>query len=316
MIYKSLYESIGNGRLLLPADYSCDVFVSAYNLSDRVISTFDKINSGSKYWVIHNEYEFSDSELPYGANILQSDSGNESDFIYEVMDSVVSGLRVDDSLCIDVTGFMRPHLMFLLMYLRASGVANVDLIYTEPSHYLRKSDTVFSSDVYSVRQVGGYEGVHKVDLSNDVLLVGCGYDHDLVSQVISYKSGAKLLQLLSLPSLSADMYQESLVRLQKVADAPMRVPDEQISYVCANDPFATCLVLEKSISKFELAQGAITNLYLSPLATKPQVIGFALYYIREMIDQSTSVIFPYAKSYSKETGAGVGRRWLYRISIV
>lgn len=40
-----------------------DIFISAFNASDRVKDVFNKVNSNYKYWLIHPEYKFSDDEL-------------------------------------------------------------------------------------------------------------------------------------------------------------------------------------------------------------------------------------------------------------
>ncbi len=291
-----------------------DILLSAFNLSARVRDVFADINAKYKCWLIHNEYCFLEKELPSDGILCKSSATDEGDFIHDVIATIPVPLDPTLRLCVDITGFMRPHLMFLMKYLWDLGFANFDMIYTEPSHYSRRGDTVFSSDVIEVRQVNGYEGTHSVDMTNDVLVVGAGYDHDLVSNVIANKSSARLLQLLSLPSLSADMYQESLVRLNRVADAPFRVSDEYIAFSSANDPFVTFLVLTESIKKFTDLHGAVTNFYLSPLATKPQTVGFALFYLRRLSNFPASIVFPFAKTYSKETGTGVGRTWLYPIA--
>src|SRR5580658_4376694 len=41
--------------------------------------------------------------------------------------------------------------------------------------------------------------------------------------------------------------------------------------------------------------------YLSPLATKPQVLGFALYYLTECRNTAASLIFPFCQAYDQET---------------
>jgi len=305
----------GPGKRLVPDNYSCDVFVSAFNLSERVGKTFLKISAARKFWLIHNEYGFSDAELPNNAPLLRSTELAEADFVIAALGQIESHLTPGVRLCVDVTGFMRPHLMFLMHLLRTKQIGTFDFIYTEPSQYTRKAETVFSSNVVEVRQVNGYEGTHAVDMSADVLVVGAGYDHDLIGHVIANKSSARLLQLLSLPSLSADMYQESLTRLHRVADAPVKVPDEQLAYGSANDPFVTYIVLVESLQKIASRSQKISNLYLSPLATKPQAVGFALYYLKHQIGKPASIIFPYATSYSKETSKGVGRTWLYELNL-
>jgi hypothetical protein len=309
-----LYRIAAGKRPFLPGSEKYDVLLSAFNLSDRVQKIFELIPATQKCWVIHNEYAFTEAELPKTGKLLQSDSLHEGEFIADIFNQLDSPLTGALRLCIDVTGFMRAHIMFLMHYLKAVGVESFDMLYTEPSHYARRADTVFSIDVTEVRQVNGFEGAHAADVSNDLLIVGVGYDHPLITNVIANKSNAKLIQLLSLPSLSADMYQESVVRLQKVGDAPFRVPDEFLAYASANDPFVTYMVLDEAIAKFSLKHSAPTNIYLSSLATKPQAVGFAMYYIDKLSAQPSSIVMPFAKKYSKETGTGVGRSWVYPIT--
>jgi hypothetical protein len=307
-----LFDS-GAGKRLLPSDYSCDVLVSAFNLAVRLRSTFERIQATEKYWLIHNEYAFEESELLDDAPLLRSAAWSEADFVIDAW-STLKNLGPGTKLCVDVTGFMRPHLMFLMSFLASRQIYKFDFVYTEPSQYKRKADTVFASDVVEVRQVNSFEGIHSADNRDDILVIGAGYDHDLVGHAIAHKSSARLVQLLSLPSLSADMYQESLLRLHRVSDAPAKVPDEQLAYSSANDPYVTYIVLAETLQRIiARSQGGAPNLYLSPLATKPQAVGFALYYLRHLVGTPASIIFPFARRYSKETSTGVGRAWLYEL---
>ena len=312
--HELLYRVAAGKRLFSPKNERYDVLLSAFNLSGRVQKIFELIPATQKCWVIHNEYAFMEAELPNNGKLLRSHSLREDEFVADILGQLDSPIDRSLNLCVDITGFMRAHIMFLMHYLKAVGIRSFDMLYTEPSHYARRADTVFSIDVTEVRQVNGFEGAHATDVSNDLLVVGVGYDHPLITNVIANKSNAKLLQLLSLPSLSADMYQESVVRLQKVADAPFRVPDEFLAYASANDPFVTYIVLDEAITKFSLKHSYPTNIYLSSLATKPQAVGFALYYMDKLSMQPSSIVMPFAKKYSKETGTGVGRSWVYPVS--
>jgi len=309
---EQLYDA-GAGKKLLEGHQEFDIFISAFNLSDRVRHTFDKVAAKDKYWIIHNEYKFGEQELPTDARRLTSNSSSEADFIIDTFGSIQS---LDPSLriAVDITGFMRPHLMFMMYYLRERGINKFALIYTEPSQYKRKSETIFSSDVLEVRQINGYEGLHTIDMTGDVLIVGVGYDHDLISHVLASKGNARQVQLLSLPSLSADMYQESLIRLHKVSDNSTSLPEDQLAYASANDPFATYIVLGETLERLYGHYEVISNLYLSPLATKPQAVGFAMFYLSHLVGKSASIMFPFASSYSKDTSKGVGRAWLYEMN--
>jgi hypothetical protein len=70
---------------------------------------------------------------------------------------------------------------------------------------------------------------------------------------------------------------------------------------------------ELSRAYSRLKRAGLTNLYLSPLATKPHTLGFGLFYLKELEETASSLIFPFSARYSRETGKGLGRSWIYPI---
>jgi hypothetical protein len=142
-----------------------------------------------------------------------------------------------------------------------------------------------------------------------------GYDDGLVSRVAADKEGARLVRLMSLPSLSADMYQESVLRLDRTGVMSPSDSNEWIFFAPANDPFVVASELSDLVQRLEM-RGTITNLYLCPLATKVQALGFALFYMTELRDTASSVIFPFAETYERETSTGIGKTWLYEIESI
>lgn len=293
-----------------------DFFFSALNNSERVTETFKQIKSVKKYWIIIPEYHYTPAEEPAGELILRTNSLNEADQIIDTIGSVLNEININSKICVDITGLMRPQILFILRYFKVNNIKMFDMIYTEPLHYTRKEDTDFTlADVSEVRQVSGFEGTHNVDMSRDgskdVLFLGVGYDSHLMSRVSLDKDRARHLQLHSLPSLSADMYQESLIRLDR-AGLPNNKGDDQVFFSSANDPFFTATALSKALQKI-CHNAPPSNLYLSPLATKPQALGFGLFYLKELDGAPASIIFPFSERYSRETSKGIGRSWLYPI---
>ena len=105
--------------------------------------------------------------------------------------------------------------MVLLLMIFEKGVRKFDVLYSEPSQYLHQEQTEFSiPPVIRVRPVLGFEGIHTTGTDQDILVLGCGYEHRLIAQVSEHKRGAKKLLLYSLPSLMPDMYQESSSEFQ------------------------------------------------------------------------------------------------------
>jgi hypothetical protein len=260
-----------------------DVFASAFNSSERVRLVFERVTAKQKYWLIHAEYGYEPEEIPRGAVIhLSSD---EAESIKKFVNEIESGAGkpVDRiRLCIDLTGFMRPHLLFLALYLHFKNVQRFDVIYTEPDGYVKKEKTTFSEGAISVRQVAGYEGLNSPDHADDLIIIGSGYDHRPIKAVAEYKDKADKVQIYGLPSLRANMYQENVLNAFKAEEAigVNKVTDVDAFFAPANDPFVTASLLSEIVSRRARIR-KISNLYLSPLATKAQALGFALYFIGE-----------------------------------
>ena len=289
-----------------------DIFISAYNDSDRVKTIFSKIKAPKKIWWMLPEYSYSDVEFPKdGAEIRDLKFEQEDDLVRNGLEGLV---EASTKICIDITGLMRQHILFIMRFLKSIGCLRFDFIYTEPEHYSRKQDTRFSiGEVSAVRQVAGFEGQHTTDTTNDVLIMGSGYDHLLVGRVILSREKARLVQLHALPSLSADMYHEALLRLDRVGGTA-DIAEDQTYFSSANDPFVTAATLSEAREALHKRK-PITNLYLTSLATKPQAVGFGLFFLKELEGTPASVIFPCITRYDRETGTGLGRTWAYPIDL-
>ena len=63
------------------------------------------------------------------------------------------------TIAVDITGFIRPYLIFLTRWLAGCGVRRFDALYTEPVIYGDREETKFSDEVVEeVRQIAGFEG--------------------------------------------------------------------------------------------------------------------------------------------------------------
>ncbi|MEQ8300199.1 MAG: hypothetical protein RH945_06610 [Hyphomonas sp.] len=293
-----------------------DILLSAYNLSDRVRHVYNHVLAKEKLWLIHKEYELTPDDLP-PEQYFAPDSPDESSFCLTLFEELRK--RSPDltklSICIDSTGMLRPHLLFLLRLMERSKIMHFSVIYAEPANYKNKENTKFSAGVgYDVRPVQGYEGTPATDSSADLLIIGMGYDDRMIAEVAEDRAKADKHQLFGLPSLSADMYQQSVLRSRRAAEelSDPNFAEANRSFSPANDPFGTAAVLSEIVDQRRKERG-VTNLYLSPLGTKPQVIGFGLFHIFECKDGAASITYPFSKGYSPETGKGVARVWIYTI---
>lgn len=317
IFYKKKYSALSE----LNGSVNYDLFISAYNDSYRVKSVFDEINANQKHWLLFPEYFYKEEEKP----ILKNSGESLFEFPKltkegEIIRKYFSDASIDVSkarLCIDITGFIRPHLIFLVRYLAAIKVRNVDFIYTDPTRYIKKEQTDFSFDYLDVRQVDGCQGIHNTDTVNDVLIIGAGYDHLRIKDVSKRKDDTKKVQLFGFPSLQADMYQENIVKAYNAEEETSNgrehfIDKDKTLFAPANDPFITANVLKEYVDK-EHRRKKITNLYLCPLSTKAQTLGMALYYISSCTSEPVSIIFPICSRYSRETTEGISRIWKYTV---
>ena len=295
-----------------------DVLLSSYDETDRVQIPFAQVRANVKQWFVHDEFGFVDSDLPEKAVRLSS-SFDPPDLVKFVTSN--SPTLQTAKVCVDATGFIRPHLLVLLRALRDIGVRSFDVLYSDPVRYVQDEHTKFTTGpVVRVEQVPGYRGVHTASIpADDILVIGAGYDYQQIARACEQKRSSKKYILAGLPSLQPHMYQESRLRIQRASEWIGDIPLGRWLYASANHPFATAQVLQGVVRNETMEANAagrpLGNLYLCPVGPKPHLIGFAICYLRELEVQAASVIYPFAESYSRLTTQGVRRTWQYRIEL-
>ena len=295
---------------------SYDVFLSGYNSNDRVNVVFDRVLSRRKVWVIHNEYAFEDSEMPRGAEIYRCSNSEETVFFQCLMGDLLEKGLEGQQVCVDVTGLVPTHMMYLLAMLGTTGLRRVDCLYSEPLGYIDREDTAFTKGaIRGVRHVPGFGGVMNQDVSSDLLIIGAGYDDRLISEVAQYKGSAKKVVLFGFPSSRADMYQQNVLRVSRAEEALGPVAKRWRFLAPANDPFVTAAVLNEIVYDGTVMDD-ISNLYLAPISSKAQAIGFALFFLYEKHrNENMNIIFPYCDEYAKVTGRGIARTWRFELEL-
>ena len=290
-----------------------DILISAFNESERVKIVYENARAKEKYWIVHEEYGYEASELSLDDYFVCKALTEEAilDFWEARIARRYSSLS-GCNICVDATGFMRPHLMFLIGMLESNGLKKLDVLYSEPKYYRRRDLTMFS-DAYveDVRQVVGFEGSSDSAGVRDVLIIGAGYETHLIAEVAEDKDQAEKVVLLGLPSLQADMYHQNAWRAWQAGDAIE--PDTCERYFApAADPFATATVVSELVEK-ERAREPVRHFYLAPLSTKAQAVGFALCYLKEYRASNVSILYPFTKNYARETSVGVSRIWKHTL---
>lgn len=295
-----------------------DALLAAYSSAQRAVALWGQCaHIPVRLLAIHKEYDYQPCELP-PAEMVFSDELDEAEFAECMLDRLerMTGKSINCmSLAVDVTAFMRPELICLVVGLKRRGAVKVDFFYSEPVRYRSKGWTTFSSGVSEVRQVRGCEGLHDPMVPEELLVIGTGYDDVLMRLVALEKPRASKALVLGFPSLAPDMYQENVWRVSRTEEelgGDRSLLDELLAP--ASDPFETATIISEYISRIRDQKGHV-NVYLSPLGTKPQVLGFALYFAMECLDAhtATSMLLPISTHYERITGDRVSRTWRYQV---
>ncbi len=291
-----------------------DIYVSAYNSSERIISVFKKIEARKKIWHIHPEYQYNILEEPIGDAKSRPKKNDEISQLNALIAQM--GDLTGKNICVDITGFMRHVLVFLVAKFESMGVRQFTALYSEPVAYSKQEDTLFSTTTTGiVRPVKGMAGSYQSQGQN-ILVLGVGYDYRLINEVATGKDSMKVFPLFGFPSLSADMYQQSAIKAAEsgsVAFDGTWITNRR--FAPANDPFATAEAIQRIVESAERSSKFV-NVYLSPLSTKAQTLGFALFWLLEKRPElSLTMLLPECITYSRETSKGLKRLWSYTVEL-
>lgn len=292
-----------------------DFFISAYTNEEIVLETYKYIDAKEKLWVLFDEYAIAKSTIDgeYFEYTVQDKNKSEAEYILKLFSEKLADKQTLQ-ICIDTTGFMKPYMVFLLLLLNQKGFKKIDLIYTEPQSYEKNENTEFSEKESSinVRDIITFDSFYPSSNSDDLYIVNVGYDSSLVNKVLTNIKVNEKKVLVGFPSLQPIMYQENILNLEKSNAYLGLEPHDDLLYAPANNPFLTAHIVSRFIKNYKETNKNISNIYISPLATKAQTIGLTLFYIfenknYEEEDISIHLRYPFTNSYSSKAGKGYFR---------
>lgn len=293
---------------------SYDIFISSYVNSQRIQDPADAIPAARKVWFATAE-EGTDLYLSGKEIVFVKANEDYSPIAQKLCELQLAGKRI----CVDITGFRIPYLMFLMRCMAMYKIQSFDMIYTEPTQYRCAEFTQFTDMFYEVKQMYGMSGIHTSKTDNDLLIIAAGYDNSRIVDVANNKKACKKKVLLfGFPAISPGMFQENILRAHEaeaaIGNECFKDMDSNI-FAPAYDPFVTAQSISAYIEKLNVHK-PITNIYLAPLSTKPQALGMALYFLWEIgYQKSISLIYPYCRQYITDNSDGIARIWRYEIQL-
>ncbi|MDR0864910.1 MAG: hypothetical protein LBO74_08265 [Candidatus Symbiothrix sp.] len=294
-----------------------EILISTFNHTDRVCKIFEAINANEKYLIVLPEYE--DDLFTHFINASNVNIPYEG---YIQLSEFLDTLQINENtkLCIDLTGFIIPHILFMIRYLQKKKKVNhIDIFYTEPQKYTDEENTHFSDFFHEVSLISGYAPTANPNMDNDLLIIASGYDDSRITDVASKRKNANKIQLFGFPPMQADMFQENMLKAYKAEGAVGGDGFKNLElnlYAPANDPFVAAQIIKKYIDR-EQRNKLFSNIYLAPVSTKPHALGMALYCLWEnpKEDKPISIIYPVCKRYYGDTSEGVAKIWKYSIEL-
>ncbi len=302
-----------------------DIFISAFNNEEMVLNVFNKIKSEEKFWLVLPEYKFTTEETSELVNTYFFKEEYNSLIEINCIKNMFEQFNIQDlknkKVCIDVTGFIKPYMIFLIEYLHEfENMDKISIIYSEPKKYEKKGNTPFSKNILDVRTIRNFTDYSGQQRKNDLTIINVGYDHKLVDKVIGDKKPKNKKVLIGFPSLQPDMYQENIVNLKQSMDLNEDLKEDEFIYASANNPYSTARNISNSVTKYlnNKSSTKIENISLIPLATKAQTLGMILFFIFEKEkyeekDISLNFTYPFTERYSSSAGVGLSKVNLYEI---
>jgi len=299
IFYKENYE---NGDVDCGGGY--DLFFSGYDDCVRTKTLFDNVISKKKIWIDFPHYQLDLN----GENVYKCKSYKEDEAFIELFDTLT--ITPATKICIDITGFIRPHLIFFIIYIYRLGVKTIDFLYSEPQHYKNAEETTFSGFIDEVKLIEGCSSsINNPNTENDLLIITAGYDDKLIAKVSQHKSKIKSkFYIIGFPSLQPDMYQEGVLKMYNAKDS---IGNIITKFSPAFDPFVTAQMINDIVE----SNPTYSNIYLSPLSTKPQALGIVLYYLYNYETKPVNIVFPYSNVYNVKTAIGIKKTWKYTFEL-
>ena len=302
-----------------------DLFISSYNKESMVVDVYNNIQADNKLWCLLPDYDFQEDNLEINDYYIKKDIDIQSctlenEFIEGLINDNAINTYKDKRICIDITGFVKPYMIYFVYALKEYGFKKIDIIYSEPKYWEKLDETEFSKEeIISTRPINGFE--RRVEPGkNDLHIIAAGYDHKLVRTVAGFSKMVKHKEvLIGFPSLQPSMYQENILNFQEAADE-LAIDNDNFEplYAPANDPFETAKVLKMFIDNYIDSKNGVNTIYLSPLSTKPHALGMLLFFLYEKEFYNKKgiqiiILYPFTKAYSSSAGKQLAKINLYTL---
>jgi len=197
--------------------------------------------------------------------------------------------------------------IFKKIYNEHSSTNNFFVSFTEIEPLGSQESQVVS--YWQPQWLPGFEpNAHKNKAEITVWLPILGFDYRRVREILEKFTFDEVYPVVGFPSVRP-LETDSIVRIHKALFEIYKVPFENIVYVPIQDPFQLALTLTDFIRDMILSTRGAVHFVISPLGSKPQLIGACL---TALNNPNTSMLAVWPRSYDP-LAAKNGESYIYWI---
>jgi len=213
-----------------------------------------------------------------------------------------SNKNSEPRISIDISTFIKWHLLILLKALEKNKLSkNIRFLYTEPEDYVTDLFQPLSFGIRRIFAIPTYSG--KYDFSKDSLLVlMLGYEGDRALALLEDTDPNDCLLLIGKPAF----HKEWEGRAEKMNTGIINtVGKSKIKYIDSRNSLLIYHQLQKLLTNSKYSK---FNQIISPLGTKPQILGLYLYLLTD--PQNTIITYGSPLRHNDPFYSyGIGRVW-------
>jgi hypothetical protein len=210
---------------------------------------------------------------------------------------------------VDITTFTKRHLLLLLRMLDDVGLwPHLRLLYTEPRDYVTDLYSPMSSGLREISPVPGFGG-QEFPSKPLLLVVFLGYEGDRALALFENLDPNEAILVVPKPAY----HPEWEGRTEDLNAALISLLGaRKVVYADSRDPLRVATALSSLLQDPEYAADKF-NRYVSPLGTKPQVVGLYLYW-REHRGEMSVIYAQPLRHNRRFYSHGVGSTWILPIT--
>lgn len=288
-----------------------EVFIMGLGEDERSLSTFNQLkeNNVNLHSIIVLQYDEITMDMLVkafpGSHIEILRIGKSQKDLLQYRKKLIDLLH-DRNILVDITEIRVPELFVLLRLIKLCiSRCTIRISYSTPMDYYFEDEPFLSYHSFhgdlKTEEILGYGGSAE-DASHTQMIIFLGFEGVLSQKVNEDIQYQKLVLVNNLPSVFAKYKDISIICNYEL----LKLEENDINYVPANNPFETYNFLERTIRKGD-------SVCIAPLSTKVVALGVCLYALEH---ENARIIYPTGEEYTKRHAVDIHKTYVYDVDII